>query len=74
MIHARVTPLRGAAAAHDTLIRGASFLAALAERPVIADGWPEGRDAHVRARFVANCLRELDRFLHGLLDALGASA
>ncbi len=74
MIHTRVTPLRGAAAAHDTLIRGASFLAALAERPVIADGWPEGRDGRVRARFVANCLRELDRFLHGLLDALGASA
>lgn len=74
MIHARVTPLRGAAAAHATLTRGATFLAALAERPVIADGWPQGRDARVRARFVANCLRELDRFLHGLLDELGASA
>ena len=74
MIHGRVTPLRGAAAAHETLTRGATFLAALAERPVIADGWPEGRQARVRARFLANCLRELDRFLHGLLDELGASA
>ncbi len=74
MIHARVTPLRGAAAAHETLSRGATFLAALAERPVIADGWPDGRHARTRARFVANCLRELDRFLHGLLDELGASA
>ena len=74
MIHGRVTPLRGAAAAHETLIRGATFLAALAERPVIAGGWPEGRQARVRARFIANCLRELDRFLHGLLDELGASA
>jgi hypothetical protein len=74
VIHARVTPLRGAAAAHDTLIRGATFLAALAERPVIADGWPQGPHARTRARFLANCLRELDRFLHGLLDELGASA
>ena len=74
MIHTRVTPLRGAAAAHDTLTRGATFLAALAERPVIADGWPQGNDARVRARFVANCLRELDRFLHGLLDELAAAA
>ncbi len=74
MIHSRVTPLRGAAAAHDTLTRGATFLAALAERPVIADGWPQGPQARTRARFVANCLRELDRFLHGLLDELGASA
>ena len=74
MIHTRVTPLRGAAAAHDTLTRGATFLAALAERPVIADGWPQGPHARTRARFVANCLRELDRFLHGLLDELGASA
>lgn len=74
MIHGRVTPLRGAAAAHETLTRGATFLAALAERPVIAGGWPEGRQARVRARFLANCLRELDRFLHGLLDELGASA
>ncbi|GAA0657386.1 hypothetical protein FHT00_002283 [Sphingomonas insulae] len=74
MIHTRVTPLRGAAAAHETLTRGATFLAALAERPVITDGWPEGRQARVRARFLANCLRELDRFLHGLLDELGASA
>ena len=74
MIHGRVTPLRGAAAAHATLTRGATFLAALAERPVIADGWPRGGDARVRARFLANCLRELDRFLHGLLDELGASA
>lgn len=80
MIHARVTPLRGAAAAHDTLIRGATFLAALAERPILAARWPEGLPgpeglpARRRARFVANCLRELDRFLHGLLDELGASA
>jgi hypothetical protein len=74
VIHTRVTPLRGAAAAHETLIRGATFLAALATRPVIADGWPRGGDARVRARFLANCLRELDRFLHGLLDELGASA
>ena len=74
MIHARVTPLRGAAAAHDTLTRGATFLAALADRPVITDGWPQGPHARTRARFVANCLRELDRFLHGLLDELGASA
>ncbi len=74
MIHSRVTPLRGTAAAHETLIRGATFLTALADRPVITDGWPKGPDARVRARFVANCLRELDRFLHGLLDALGASA
>jgi hypothetical protein len=69
----RVTPLRGAAAAHETLARGASFLAALADRPVIAETWPEGRMARTRARFIANCLRELDRFLHGLLDELGAS-
>lgn len=74
MIHARVPPLRGAAAAHDTLTRGATFLAALAERPVITDGWPQGVHARTRARFVANCLRELDGFLHGLLDALSASA
>jgi hypothetical protein len=74
VIHTRVTPLRGAAAAHDTLTRGATFLAALAERPVITDGWPQGAHARTRARFVANCLRELDRFLHGLLDELGASA
>ncbi|MCU6454463.1 hypothetical protein LPN01_10285 [Sphingomonas sp. A2-49] len=74
MIHASVTPLQGTAAAHETLARGAAFLAGFADRPVIADGWPQGPHFRTRARFIANCLRELDRFLHGLLDALGASA
>jgi hypothetical protein len=74
VIHAPVTPLPGAAAAHETLARGAAFLAGFADRPVLADGWPQGRHFRTRARFIANCLRELDRFLHGLLDELGASA
>ncbi|MEI5687979.1 hypothetical protein [Sphingomonas kyungheensis] len=70
----RAAPLQGAAAAHATLTRGATFLAALADRPMLAGHWPDGAAARPRARFVANCLRELDRFLHTLLDELGSSA
>lgn len=44
------------------------FLAATAARPLFRQRWPEGGDAFVRARYIGNCLRELDRFLGALLD------
>lgn len=54
------------ARAHATLRQGVRFISGLAP-------WAEppahGRQAVVRARYVGNCLRELDRFLALLLDA-----
>jgi hypothetical protein len=50
------------------LLRGAHRLDQLANEGALADPWPSGDAAGVRARYVANCLRELDTFLKGLLD------
>lgn len=36
----------------------------------LAEPWPDGRAGVARARFVGNCLAELDRFLHVLMDDL----
>ena len=52
--------------AHATLTRAASFWAGQADR---WGDWDEPRAA-VRARYTANCLRELDGFLRLLLDEL----
>ncbi len=54
--------------AFTTLKRGTRFLTALAAEPRLTRPWPDGRDRGVRARFFANCLGELDRFLHILMD------
>ena len=53
------------ALAHATLRQGARHIAGLAPW---ADSMVEGPQAVVRARYVGNCLRELDRFLGVLLD------
>ena len=50
------------------LLRGAHRLDQLAREGALADPWPSGDGAGIRARYVANCLRELDTFLKGLLD------
>ena len=52
------------------LLRGARRLHDLASDGVLAQPWPVGQAGSVRARYVANCLRELDTFLSGLLDAV----
>ncbi|MHA0329667.1 hypothetical protein [Sphingomonas melonis] len=70
-VAARVTPRYPAvpetsvALAHATLQQGARHIAGLAPW---ADPMVEGPRAAVRARYVGNCLRELDRFLGVLLD------
>lgn len=54
--------------AHATLRRGAAFLSATAMRTTGPAAWPAGRQSAIRARYLGNCLRELDRFLGALLD------
>jgi len=56
------------------LLRGAYRLGQLATDGALADSWPAGSAAGVRARYVANCLRELDTFLKGLLDQVAPTA
>jgi hypothetical protein len=56
------------------LLYGADRLGQLATDGALADPWPAGSAAGVRARYVANCLRELDTFLKGLLDQIAPPA
>jgi len=55
------------------LLHGAHRLSQLATDGALADPWPTNATAGVRARYVANCLRELDTFLKGLLDQVAPS-
>ncbi|WP_375270270.1 hypothetical protein [Sphingomonas sp.] len=55
------------------LLLGAHRLGQLATDGALAAPWPTGSAAGVRARYVANCLRELDTFLKGLLDQVAPS-
>lgn len=50
------------------LLFGAHRLGLLAIEGALAEPWPTGTAAGIRARYIANCLRELDTFLKGLLD------
>ncbi|WP_019517703.1 hypothetical protein [Sphingomonas sp. Mn802worker] len=52
------------------LLHGARCLSDLANEGVLSHRWPSGDAAGVRARYVANCLRELDTFLKGVLDVV----
>lgn len=54
--------------AYSTLTRGTAFLSASARQLGLDEPWPDGRPGTVRARFFGNCLSELDRFLHVLMD------
>jgi len=55
------------------LLFGAHRLGLLATEGALAAPWPTGSAAGVRARYIANCLRELDTFLKGLLDQVAPS-
>lgn len=50
------------------LLRAAYCFDDVATNGILAHPWPSGNAAGVRARYVANCLRELDTFLKGVLD------
>lgn len=50
------------------LLRAADCLSAVATEGSLSHPWPRGDAAGVRARYVANCLRELDTFLKGVLN------
>lgn len=56
------------------LLRGANRLGQLATHGALADPWPSNAAGGIRARYVANCLRELDTFLKGLLDQVAPTA
>ncbi|MGP7794971.1 hypothetical protein [Sphingomonas sp. CLY1604] len=58
------------AQAYDTLDRGTRRLTALAAASRLADPWPVAGTDRVRIRYIGNCMRELDRFLHILIDEL----
>lgn len=58
------------AQAYDTLDRGTRRLATLAAASGLADPWPVAGADRVRIRYIGNCMRELDRFLHILIDEL----
>lgn len=46
------------------------LLAGHAARPALAPPWPDADAGRVLARYAGNCLSELDRLLHVLMDAL----
>lgn len=54
-------------AAHETLARAACFWTA---RTGALPDWADDPAGDVRARYTANCFRELDSFLRELLDAI----
>ncbi len=56
--------------AYDTMRRGTRFLAAIAAGTAFGTPWPTGHGGRVRALYLGNCLRELDRFLHVLMDEI----
>lgn len=56
--------------AHDALRRGTDFLRGSNVQASLARPWTTGHAGVVRAHFVGNCLAELDRFLHVLMDEL----
>ncbi|MFN3433396.1 MAG: hypothetical protein ACK4ZY_03275 [Sphingomonas sp.] len=62
------------AQAYETLDRGTRRLAALAADSLLASPWPAAGADRVRIRYVGNCLRELDRFLHILIDEAAGPA
>lgn len=51
-----------------TLRRGATFLTGRAELAWVDAPWPSGAEGVVKGRLLANWLRELDGFLHVVLD------
>ncbi|RDE05763.1 hypothetical protein [Sphingomonas aracearum] len=60
--------------ARGTLFAGTRFLSLRAERGWLAtSGDPDGA-AEIRTRHLGNCLAELDRFLHVLMDTLDPAA
>lgn len=59
------------ALAYTTLTNGTRFLRDRAIPATLAAPWPESGIDPVRARYLGNCLAELDRFLLVLFDALG---
>ncbi len=61
------------AQAYDTLNRGTRHLTAVATGSMLAAPWPAAGADRVRIRYLGNCLRELDRFLHILIDEAAGS-
>lgn len=59
---------------YETLARAAAFLAQGRARPLPGGALPSPQAAEVRRRYVANCLGELDRFLHALIDEAAGQA
>lgn len=56
--------------AYDTMRRGTRFLADMAAGAAFTTPWPAGQGGRIRALYLGNCLRELDRFLHVLMDEI----